>query len=179
MNLQAVLDLLTKASQQSGHKDFVVIGSLSILALEGSFDVPEGMTMSNDIDCYTKSDPGRIFDLVATLGEDSPHHQQYGYFLDAVSPMLPCLPEGWEQRLNKVSDDGITVWFLDPNDAALSKYARGEERDLRWIREGIRSGVISLPIVRARFKDVTFLDPPEQERARALIDQDSARFKQR
>jgi hypothetical protein len=63
MNLQAMFELLKEASKLLGHKEFVVIGSLSILALEDSFDVPEDMSMSNDIDCYTKSDPARIFDV--------------------------------------------------------------------------------------------------------------------
>ncbi|MBM3391107.1 MAG: hypothetical protein FJY34_03920 [Betaproteobacteria bacterium] len=33
---------------------------------------------------------------------------------------------------------GIVAGFLDPNDAAVSKYARGEPRDREWIRAGHR-----------------------------------------
>ncbi|MDO8767224.1 MAG: hypothetical protein Q7K57_00645, partial [Burkholderiaceae bacterium] len=126
MNLQSMFDLLKEASQLSGHKEFVVIGSLSILALEDHFDVPADMTMSNDIGCYTKHDPDRIFDIVDSLGENSPRHQECGYFIDAVSPALPSLPHGWELRMIRIERHSIVVWFLDPNDAALSKYARGE-----------------------------------------------------
>ena len=176
MNLGAVFDLLKEAGQLSGHKEFVVIGSLSILALEESFDVPGDMTMSNDIDCYTKNDPERIFDIVASLGENSPRHVALGYFLDAVTPALPSLPEGWEARMSRIERDGIVVWFLDPNDAALSKYARGEPRDRRWIRAGIRCGVVSLPVVKSRFKSVDFLDQEEQERAKGLIAEDDVWF---
>jgi hypothetical protein len=176
MNLQAMFELLKEASKLLGHKEFVVIGSLSILALEDSFDVPEDMSMSNDIDCYTKSDPARIFDIVASLGENSPRHAKSGYFIDAVTPALPSLPQGWELRMNRVERDGIVIWFLDPNDAALSKYARGEPRDRRWVRAGIKSGVVSITIMKSRFRSVDFLDQEEHDRAKTLIAEDETWF---
>ena len=61
MNLDALFHLFREARTLSGHEDYVVIGSLSVLGLEESFDIPETMTMSNDVDCYTESDPQRIF----------------------------------------------------------------------------------------------------------------------
>ena len=76
----------------------------------------------------------------------------------------------------RVEREGIVAWFLEPNDAALSKYARGEPRDLRWIRSGIRAGVISIPVVKSRFGRVDFLDQEEQQRAKALIAVDEAWF---
>lgn len=174
MNLDALFALLAEARKRSGLSDFVVIGSLSILGLEGAFDIPEDMTLSNDIDCYTRDDPDRTFDLVAALGENSAWHQGHGYFLDAVTPALPTLPEGWKARLIPVARDGLTACFLDPSDAAISKYARGEPRDRRWIRAGIRSGVVSLALVRSRLRSVTFLDDEESRRTRRLIEEDQA-----
>jgi hypothetical protein len=51
---------------------------------------------------------------------------------------LPTLPEGWESRLFKVSfPSGVIVHFLDPNDAAVSKYACGEPRDREWLQAGL------------------------------------------
>ena len=64
VNLGALFHILQEAGKLSGHNDFVVIGSLSILGLEADFDVPHDMTMSNDVDCYTRDDPDRIFELV-------------------------------------------------------------------------------------------------------------------
>ena len=174
MNLNALFALLAKACERSGHSDYVVIGSLSILGLEDAFDIPEDMTLSNDIDCYARDDPDRTVDLVAALGENSAWHQVHGYFLNAVTPALPTLPEGWQARLIPVARHAVTAWFLEPNDAAISKYARGEPRDRRWIRAGIRSGVVSLPLVRSRLRSVTFLDDEESLRARRLIQDDQA-----
>ena len=176
MNLDAVLLLLREARTLCGHQDYVVIGSLSILGLEGDFDIPDDMSLSNDVDCYTKNDPGRTLDLVASLGENSPYHVKYGYYLDAVAPELPSLPDGWQDRLIKVEREGLRAWFLDPNDAAVSKYARGEPRDVRWIRGGIRAGVVSLPIVKARLRSTNFLDSDEQARAGTSVASDLVWF---
>lgn len=176
VTLHALFRLFAEARALSGHQDYVVIGSLSVLGLEESFEIPETMTMSVDADCYTKADPGRIFDVVKALGENSPFHVEHGFYLDGVSPQLPSLPDGWEDRLIKVERDGLRVWFLDPNDAALSKYARGEPRDRRWIRAGILSGVVSIPVVNSRFPSTNFYDVDEKSKARALIDADVAWF---
>ena len=176
MNLGALFSVFNEARLLSGHTDFVVIGSLSILGLEHSFDIPDAMTMSIDVDCYTKADPARIFDVMKELGENSPYHHKSGFYLDAVTPELPSLPDDWRDRLIKVERDGLRAWFLDPNDAALSKYARGEPRDRRWIKAGILAGVVSMPIVRSRIGTTQFLDRDEEQKARSLVEEDRAWF---
>lgn len=176
MTLDQLFRLFEQARQASGHTDYVIIGSLSVLGLSAGLSVPEDMTMSNDIDAYTRLDPGRIFDLGKLLGEDSPFHAAHGYYLDPVSPRLPTLPEGWEHRMTAAERDGLRLWFLDPSDAAISKYARGEPRDQRWIRAGIVSGLVSLPTVRARLATTSFLDEAEATLARQRIDADTIWF---
>jgi hypothetical protein len=57
------------------------------------------MTGSIDVGLYPKNDPGRAFEIATALGLDSEFEQRYGYYADAVSPMLPTLPDGWENRL--------------------------------------------------------------------------------
>jgi hypothetical protein len=59
--------------------------------------------------------------------------------------------------------------FLDPNDAAVSKYARGEPRDREWIRAGLEAGVLSRAIIESRLKETTFLDQQERQRALAAF----------
>jgi hypothetical protein len=176
VKLGALFSVFEEARSLSGHADFVVIGSLSILGLEQSFEIPDSMTMSIDVDCYTKADPGRIFDVLKELGENSPFHRKHGYYLDAVTPDLPSLPDGWRDRLLQVERDGVRAWFLDPNDAAISKYARGEPRDRRWIKAGILAGVVSMPVVRSRIGTTRFLDKEEEQRALALVREDGAWF---
>lgn len=170
MRLASLLHLLAQARAASGHSEFVVIGSLSILGMERFAPIPDGMSMSNDVDAYTKADPERIFDLLPQLGEDSPFHRAHGIFLDGVSPDLPTLPEGWESRMLRHEQDGLVVWFLEPNDAAVSKLARRQPNGMRWVRAGVRAGLISLPMVRARFATTRFLDADEAQRAKQALD---------
>lgn len=173
MRRQHVLLALSEARKLTGHTEYIVLGSLSILGLDDGGAIPADMSMSIDIDCYTRADPPRIFDVQATLGEGSAFQREHGYFLDPVSPALPSLPTGWEARLTLVEHEGLKVWFLDPDDAAISKYARGEPHDLRWIHAGLRSGWVSLPRIRARLTSTQFLDAEEERRVRQQIENDA------
>lgn len=172
MNLDQLFHLLHEAKKLSNHNDFVIVGSLSVLGILNDDKSPSSMTQSNDLDCYTKSDPGKIFDLVKDLGEGSPYEKATSFYLDPVSPYLPTLPDNWESRLLRIDRNNLVAWFLEPNDAAISKYARGEPRDLSWLRAGITNGIISLPTVRYRFNETTFLDDNERLATLERIDTD-------
>lgn len=166
VDLDQLQALFSEAKRLTKHSEFVVIGSLSILGIVRGKDIPAQMLISIDVDCYTKADPERILELDKSLGAGSPFEEQHGFYLDPVSPALPMLPDQWEPRLIPVEmEDGIVLHFLDPNDAAVSKYARGDVRDRQWIRAGLKAGVLSIPIIESRFRRTPFLDPAERERA--------------
>jgi hypothetical protein len=175
MDLAHLQTLFDEARKLTGHTEFVVVGSLSILGVVQGGKVPARMLMSIDVDCFTRVDPGKVFSLQGALGEGSPFEEKHGYYLDPVSPELPVLPEQWEYRLIPVQlDRGILVRFLDPNDAAVSKYARGEPRDREWIRAGLEAGLLSLPIIESRFRRTSFLDAAERDRAGVALEEDRA-----
>jgi hypothetical protein len=177
MNVDALFALLVEAKKQCGHSDYVIIGSLSILGMSDVTAIPGDMTMSIDADCYTLSDPGRIMDLRPALGEGSPYHKLRGIYLDPVSPKLPTLPEHWESRLLRMERQGVVALFLEPHDAAVSKLARGEERDVRWVLAGARNNIISLPTVAVRMKSANFLDEDENQMAKSLLEKVRADMK--
>jgi hypothetical protein len=170
VNLDALFVLLQAAYKACGHRDYVIIGSLSVLGMSEVCAIPADMTMSIDADSYTLADPARIFDLQGSLGEGSAFHRAHGYYLDPVSPGLPTLPDDWQQRLVKQTRGEVTAHFLEPNDAAVSKLARGEPRDVRWIRAGLKVGLVSLPTVALRMRSTSFLDEQEQACAQAALD---------
>lgn len=173
MDLDALDRLFSAARAQSGHSAFVVVGSLAILGVLRQRSVPARMLMSRDVDCFTRDDPGRIFDLQTELGEGSAFDLENGYFLDPVSPNLPTLPDGWEQRLlETLLPSGVRAYFLDPNDAAVSKYARGDVRDREWLRAGLAAGLLSIAIIDSRFRQTCFFDAAESLRARTQLQED-------
>lgn len=171
MNLEQINRLLTEAMRLTNHRDFVIIGSLSVLG--STRPLPERMTMSTDVDLYPKNDPGRATEIASQFGLGSDFEQQHGYYADAVSPALPTLPEGWQTRLVRVAfDNGVIAWFLEPNDAAVSKYARGEDRDREWIRAGLLAGILSLPTLEYRFRETIMAEPGESKRAKQALEED-------
>jgi hypothetical protein len=166
-----LIRLFARARDLCGETDYVVFGSLAVLGCAG--EVPPRMAASIDVDAYTKADPGRVFELAPALGQGSSFEAEHGYYLDPISPSVATLPAGWEGRLTRIQlAPELTAWFLEPNDAAVSKYARMEPRDREWIRPGLRAGLLSLPILDARFAQTTFLDAPEAVRARHALEQD-------
>ncbi|MEP7157783.1 MAG: DUF6036 family nucleotidyltransferase [Betaproteobacteria bacterium] len=174
MTLDQVERVLSEISRESGVQSFVVIGSLSIFGLaDETARIPDAMMISNEVDAYPEMDPGRAPEFTAKWGMDSPFHRQNGYYFDAVSPLLPTLPDGWAGRLfHKKFGSGLTVKFLDPNDAAISKYARGEPKDRMWIKAGIASSLLSIATIEYRVRETRFLNDDERERVKRSIDED-------
>lgn len=174
--LDLLLEALQEARRMTGHTEFVVVGSLSALAHEDQSALPEAMTMSNDVDVYTRADPGRMLDVVKALGEGSAFFAEKGIFVDPVTPKLCTLPQDWEARMHMLERDGMRVFFLDTNDAAISKYARGDPNDLRWIHAGIRSGIVHLGVVVQRLTTTRFLDTDEERNTRMRVYRDVEAF---
>ena len=176
MELGQLQELFDEASRLTKHTEFVVVGSLSILGVVRGNEIPARMLMSIDVDCYTRQDPGRIFELQQSLGEGSPFEASHGFFLDPISPDVLTLPAQWEYRLVQVPmANDIVVHFLDPNDAAVSKYARSEPRDREWIQAGLRAGLLSAPIIESRFRQTAFFDEQERDRAFRALEEDRGR----
>ena len=174
MNIDALFALLAEAKKLCGHKDYVVIGSLSVLGMSEVAAIPANMTLSIGADCFIQdlqADPGRALDLQAALGEGSPWHLAHGIYLDPVNPHLPTLPDQWQSRLIPIARSGVVAHFLEPHDAAVSKLARGEPRDLRWVLAGARGNIIALATVALRMKSTNFLDEVEERSTRARLEE--------
>jgi hypothetical protein len=170
MNRNDIHRLLVEARRLTNHRDYVIIGSLSVLGAVAQ--PPELMTQSIDVDLYPKDDPGRAPEIADALGQGSEFEDTFKYYADAVSPKLPTLPEGWHDRLIKVNfDSGVAAWFLDPNDAAISKYARSQSNDRKWIRAGLQTGILSMPTIEYRLRE-TVMETDERQRVNQAITQD-------
>jgi len=173
MNRNDIELILSEAKEVTNHTDYVIVGSLSILG--ASAEPPLDMAASVDIDLYPKNDPGRAFEVATALGETSPFGLKHGYYADAVSPDLPALPDGWKDRLVKIEfENGINAWFLEPNDAAVSKYVRNEHRDRGWTREGLAAGILSVDTIEYGLRYTDNATVEERQVARKAIAEDLA-----
>jgi hypothetical protein len=173
VNLEQLDTLLADIAGANKVDGFVVVGSLSVLGLTQGRTLPGQMLISNDLDAYLEDDPERSFDFHRRWGQGSAFEREHGYYFDPISPKLPTLPEGWTSRMIAMTlPSGVRVKFLDPNDAAVSKYARGEAKDRMWIREGLRQSILSLATLEYRFRETPFLDREEHARAQAALQED-------
>lgn len=177
MNFEQVRKLLDEIRAAHGVERFVVVGSLSVLGLLSSREIPVGMLVSNELDAYPEDDPDRRQEIAKGFGQGTPFERENGYYFDPISPSLPTLPEGWRERLIEVSlPSGVRVKFLDPDDAAVSKYARGAAKDREWIRQGLSASILSAATIEHRFRTTAFLDQAEHERAKAALAEDRKRL---
>lgn len=173
MNLQQLDTLLGAIAREEGVKTFVVIGSLSVLGLSREREAPDLMLMSNEVDAYPEQDPELAFELAKRWGQGTAFERKHGYYFDAVSPALPTLPDGWQERMIAMKlPSGVSVKFLEPNDAAVSKYARGDPKDREWIREGLRQSILSLATIEYRLRETSFDGKAEHDCVKAFLEED-------
>jgi hypothetical protein len=161
--------LLQEAARLSNHRNFVIVGSLSVLGTV--LRPPERMVLSTDVDLFTKSDPGRVFrEIAASLSEGSAWARSNVVHADPVSPAIVSAPEGWETRLIPLPmSNGITGWFMDANDAACAKLVRCSENDIRWVTAGIEEGILSTVIICDRLPLCLNASVDEIRRAEASV----------
>lgn len=164
MNLNHIHHVLTEAKKITSHTDYVIIGSLTALGLNVA--PPDEMVRSIDVDLYPKDDPDRAGEIAAIIGQGSAFEDEFGYYVDAVSPDLPTLPYNWQERFVIHDFGNVKALFLELNDAAISKYARGEIRDRIWIQEGLKAGLLSMPTIEYRLRATSFLDDFEEKPAK-------------
>ncbi|WP_397391384.1 DUF6036 family nucleotidyltransferase [Polynucleobacter sp.] len=170
MNLSHIHHVLTEAKKITNHSEYVIIGSLTALGLK--VPPPDEMVRSIDVDLYPKDDPARAGEVAAIIGQGSAFEDKYGYYVDAASPDLPTLPDGWENRFVVHDFGDVRALFLELNDAAISKYARGEIRDRIWIQGGLKAGLLSMPTIEYRLRETSFLDDMEEKSVKQRISED-------
>lgn len=175
MNFRQVEELVTAIHEAQGIDKFVVFGSLSVLGMAPQQQIPDAMLTSNELDAYPEEDPDRRHQIAQRFGQGTAFERKHGYYFDPIAPGLPTLPDGWRERLVPVKlKTGVTVKFLEPNDAAVSKYARGDPKDRAWIREGLAASILSAATIDYRFRSTPFMDQAEHERAKTALAEDLA-----
>ena len=64
---------------------------------------------------------------------------------------------------------GVVANFIEPNDVAIAKLARSEENDIRWVRAGVKAGIIQLDVLEARVKTTHNILKGELKKIRSSI----------
>lgn len=144
-----------------------VFGSQAIL---GQFpDAPAELRQSVEVDVAPVTRLDRIDAIDGALGELSPFHQAFGFYVHGLPMEAATLPDGWRERLVPVRDDmltrGTTGLCLEVHDLSASKLAAFRDKDRDFVRVLLAEGMISSAVLIERIRTLDF--PPEERERRS------------
>jgi hypothetical protein len=123
------------ACDVSGDDEVYVFGSQAIL---GQYpEAPESLRQSAEADIAPVNAVDMVDVIDAHLGELSPFHDAYGFYVHGVSIDAAVLPNGWRRRAIAVRNDNTrnnTGWCLEAHDLALSKLVAFRDKDREFVR---------------------------------------------
>jgi hypothetical protein len=161
--------LIRVAADITQDDEIIVIGSQALLAQFP--DAPPTLRVSVEADLYPKNHPERADLIDGSVGEASPFHAMYGYYAQGVGEETAVLPRGWRERLVPIRNDntrGATGWCLEVHDLAVAKTVAGREKDLEFLREVVRHGLVKGDTLRERLAE-TDLDDTRRQLAAGRI----------
>src|SRR5262245_6839947 len=168
--------VLRAAGRITREKQFVIIGSQS---LHGKYpDIADDIVASAEAALIAKGTAKRT-EWLNAIGQDSPFHQEFGYYADPVDERTAILPAGWKGRLVNLppgDTEGVKGLCLDPHDLAIAKYVARREKDLLFNHELATRGMIARERLLSLLSK-TPVDEATRARIRADIEIDFARAK--
>jgi hypothetical protein len=145
MNRAQLEHVIRAAASISGEERIVIIGSQAIL---GSYpDAPASLLTSMEADAFPEAAPEKSDIIDGCIGELSPFHETFGYYVHGVSPDSAILPSGWRNRLleiNTPATHGSVGLCISPADLAVSKLLAGRDKDFDFVRTMIDQSLISI-----------------------------------
>jgi hypothetical protein len=167
------LEHLIRAAGAIGQdSQIVVIGSQAIL---GQFpDAPRSLLMSAEADVFPLNRPEHSDLIDGVIGEGSRFHQEFGYYAQGVDEHTAILPQGWRDRLVRVSNPntgGVVGLCLEVNDLAISKYVAGRPKELKFTKELAKHSMTTLETL-TKLVDDTDITPELRHVIRARIRHD-------
>lgn len=163
MTRQQLEHAIRAAGAIANDPELYVVGSQAIL---GAFpDAHPDLCRSMEVDIAPKNRPELEALIEGSIGELSPFHQTFGFWVDGVEIQGILLPDGWTNRLVLVDNpntNGFRGLCLDPADLAVSKLAAGRPKDLDYVRVLLRERLVSARTLRERIDATPGLEAPRQ-----------------
>lgn len=173
VNRSNVFHVLRAASEITGCKKLVVVGSAALLAGIAESRISLSLQNTQDIDVFAKDAPSAE-DFAADLeiiGWGSMFHRTYDYYADGVSPNTATMPVDWESRAKEYAvpaSDGATVLVPDVADLAVAKLCAWREKDREWLQDAHACGLYDIGKVGLRLENIIQAEdsPGLEERVR-------------
>ncbi len=155
----------------SGDRELYIVGSQSILGAHPN--APAELCRSLEVDLAPKNRPELEALIEGSIGELSPFHNTFGFYVDGIDIEAIALPAGWQTRLVVVDNpntNGYRGLCLDPGDLAVSKLVARREKDLDFVRVMLRSSLITADEIKARLPTVRGLAEADVQTLVELVD---------
>jgi hypothetical protein len=150
MRLAQLVHVLRAASDVSGEKSFILVGSQAVLL---ALEHPSGrLTLSDEVDLYPSMAPEKADVIDGAIGALSRFHDEFGYHADGVAPETAALPIDWMDRARFHYFGDITAICPDIHDLCVSKCVAGREKDAEFVRELFRDGHVALVTLEERIR---------------------------
>jgi hypothetical protein len=142
-------DILLKVAKESKSK-LVIIGSQAFFAATKSDDIPEIVSISDEVDLLP-GNSSEVDSIEQKFGEESEYFYKYGKYVHALDNIdRHILTEGWKERLvpykikDKAKGKEYEVLCLSLLDVCVNKLCWGREKDYRFISDVISDGHIRM-----------------------------------
>jgi hypothetical protein len=143
------------ACDVAGDDEVYVFGSQAIL---GQFpDVPESLRQSAEADIAPVHAVNMVNVIDAHLGELSPFHHAFGFYVHGVAIEAAVLPEGWQKRAIAVRNENTnntTGWCVEAHDLAASKLVAFRDKDRDFVRVLLAEDLIQARRLLLRIKQL-------------------------
>lgn len=144
-----------------------VFGSQAVL---GQYpDAPAALRQSAEADIAPVNAVDRVDVIDANLGELSPFHQAFGYYIHGVAIEAAVLPAGWQRRaiaVRNANTGNATGWCVEAHDLAASKLVAFREKDREFVRTLIAEELVVPRKLLLRIKQLPTSDRlPDELRA--------------
>ena len=156
--------VLRAAGRITGVKQFVIIGSQALHGIHP--DLADEIVASAEADLIASGMVDRT-EWLNVIGQDSPFHEQFGYYADPAEEGTAILPAGWKKRLVRLAPgdtEGVQGLCLEPHDLCIAKYVARRDKDLEFVCELARRKLVK----RARLLELVDRTPID-DRVRARI----------
>jgi hypothetical protein len=171
MNREQLEHAIRAAGAISGDRELYVVGSQAILG--ACPRAHPDLCRSMEVDIAPKNYPEREALIEGSIGELSPFHQAFGYYVDGVEMAGIVLPEGWDERIvvvDNANTSGFRGLCLEPADLAVSKLAARRSKDLEFVRVLLRERIVSAALVKVRLWSVPGLSSEQKSDLQVLLD---------
>jgi hypothetical protein len=115
-----------------------------------------------EADIFSMRDANDANLIEGSIGEESPFHRTFGYYAHGVGEETAVLPAHWKERLVPLASPftgGAVGFCLEVHDLAVSKLVAGRPKDIQFIADLLRHGLVNPDTLRQRLSQTPLDDP--------------------